>query len=928
MGMSSSRCAFSIDPLPDFLEDNSLLSQDYRERLCEHATRWVQFIEGLWTWCDRATFAIRFLHDRGTTRCTFIARAFDPREAASLQSGLHTSLIAHRLLRPIGDARIDPFELARITALRQAVHIDLAQYAPRNLWQPPIQANAAVDRSLYPDLTVEDWTAPPVLYGWRGAGGPFLLPMESLAAQRARVALTIYLQPTLITSTEWAWLAQISRVAHSMSDENVTGVGRGAASRRVDPSATLAAQLYASSLRRLSLTPFLVMAQCSAEGDSDAAQAVAAAVQSIPHEPPLFDLPPGEESLPSACVRFGESEQASERLYAELDLRAYGANAGLARLPMLTDATGASTLFRLPVSVRGGVPGLVVRQFPPDFRPGPRLQTVPAGHIELGRFEGGGLATMPTDDLTRHVLVTGFTGSGKTWTVFQIVHQLWVDQNVPFLVLESAKQEYRSLATVPAIAAKQPLVRIYTLGNEGCVPFRINPFELLPGVRVEAHISRLQTCFEAAVPQIGPSTSVITEALYDVYERRGFQLTDVMPARTRPRRRFPTLREFVKRIEEIIASRGYRGEVLSNLQAALVGRFAPLLLGGKGRMFDTQVSSPGPDELFGNPIVLEMNDLNLDDKSLVVMFLLTVLREYRELHPGRGRLAHFTVVEEAHNVLEDVGSEGGGEGATKGDTRYKAVQTFCAMLAEIRSLGEGIIISDQSPQKLARDAMRNTNLQLAHQLRDGDDRDAIARAMIMDEQQRDFIGKLDRGAAALFHTGLEKATFIQVAPYAAGPRDRGYGLQVDFPDDKVREYMERVSGTPLPEVPRPLEGCESCARPCELRDGVFPSVDRPEVALRLYEWGALTDRDEQKRRGLAFEDVWNLYLRAASEDLRGAGVEPDPDALWCHFVHGWRVVAEARGMSAAARRLTPRHRKLLDAAHARTSRPKSGSLDH
>ncbi len=51
------------------------------------------------------------------------------------------------------------------------------------------------------------------------------------------------------------------------------------------------------------------------------------------------------------------------------------------------------------------------------------------------------------------------------------------------------------------------------------------------------------------------------------------------------------------------------------------------------------------------------------------------------------------------------------------------------MLTEIRSYGEGLIIADQSPGKLADDVVRNTNLQIVHQLRDSTDREAMANAM-------------------------------------------------------------------------------------------------------------------------------------------------------------------------------------------------------
>lgn len=223
---------------------------------------------------------------------------------------------------------------------------------------------------------------------------------------------------------------------------------------------------------------------------------------------------------------------------------------------------------------------------------------------------------MPICDLTKHALICGFTGSGKTVTVLQILHQLWADHHIPFLVLESAKQEYRGLMGVSSLSN---VLRMFTLGNETAVPLRLNPFELLPGVRVEAHLNKLQTCFEGAIPPIGPSSSVISETLLRVYEARGWSLTDICPKQG-PRRQFPVMSDFVGCVEQVIEERGYEGEVRSNMRAALVGRFQPLLFGSRGRMFDTQRSMPSPNELFGCPTVLEMNDLHLEDKALVVMF--------------------------------------------------------------------------------------------------------------------------------------------------------------------------------------------------------------------------------------------------------------------------------------------------------------------
>ncbi len=106
----------------------------------------------------------------------------------------------------------------------------------------------------------------------------------------------------------------------------------------------------------------------------------------------------------------------------------------------------------------------------------------------------------------------------------------------------------------------------------------------------------------------------------------------------------------------VAGERGYAGETYHNIRAAAAGRIGGLLRGSKGRMFGSQRSLPA-SVIFHRPVILELNDLNEDDKALAMMFLLTWLREYRELHQSK-ELGHLTIVEEAHNVLSNVQSVG------------------------------------------------------------------------------------------------------------------------------------------------------------------------------------------------------------------------------------------------------------------------------
>lgn len=904
-----SLCIWKLDPLPDFLTDHTLTGDHLGERLKEYAARWVQFAGSLWEWRDRAALALRYFAREGTISVYLLARAHSADEQHRLQAQIWVLMRAHRLLEGTVRPMLTGSEFEIETRMVNPAILELHQLETRTLWEGPGSLPQWMEKSpLWTDLPPEEFQAPRVVYPWWGPGGPFLLPMESLISQKVACSITIYLAPTELHPLEREWLAYMAREAQTRGEQNLQNIGFGAPVREVDPIARLAGRLYMANLRRLSATPFQVNVHCASDcGDFEAALSLAGAVQSLVHEP-AFERPQQEDDrLPSGAsvIQPKSEKEASEMLrqYHDLSFAAWNKDDPLARIHTLADPQGAATVFRLPVGVRGGVPGVRVRQLSPNFHPGARETSPPTGapHINLGQYHSGGEAYMPLADLTKHVLITGFTGSGKTVTVLQLLHQLWADHKVAFLVLESAKQEYRGLFDVEAFRDD---LRVYTLGNETCVPLRLNPFELLPGVRVEAHLGKLQTCIEGAVPAIGPSSSVINEALLRVYEEFGWSLTDSYPLEGSAHRRFPVLKDFVHQMEVVIKSRKYGDELENNLKAAMIGRFQPLLIGSKGRMFDTQRSSPSPSDLFTRPTILEMNDLTLDDKALVVMFVLTILREYRERDKSiLGELKHITMLEEAHNILEDVKSNAGGEGSTSSDARYKAVQAFCSLLTEIRSLGEGLIIADQSPEKLARDAMRNTNLQIAHQLRDGHDRSAIANAMIMEDEQRDFLGKLPPGHAALFRTGLEKATFIKIAKFYPTQDDmdnqpvdrtsaewqqwaerfRGFGFNPHILDDDIRRRMREATpgSVAFEPVQLPYTTCYLCRTQCLHRDVVFPI----EAASREEGLAWFRDMEGQKQAddGIDTLNAISTGCKLAIAQLRAAALPADEDQAWCYF---------------------------------------------
>ena len=112
----------------------------------------------------------------------------------------------------------------------------------------------------------------------------------------------------------------------------------------------------------------------------------------------------------------------------------------------------------------------------------------------------------------------------------------------------------------------------------------------------------------------------------------------------------------------------------------------------------------------------------------------------------------------------------GSVGEHQGDPRGKLVELFSQMLSEVRAYGQGILIADQVPVRLAPDVIKNTNLKIAHRLVADDDRKTMAGAMAMDDNQAMALATLSPGQAAVFSEGDETPAIAKEQSAAAGPQ--------------------------------------------------------------------------------------------------------------------------------------------------------------
>jgi hypothetical protein len=164
--------------------------------------------------------------------------------------------------------------------------------------------------------------------------------------------------------------------------------------------------------------------------------------------------------------------------------------------------------------------------------------------------------------------------------------------------------------------------------------------------------------------------------------------------------------------------------------------------------------------------LLELEGMGDDDDKAFVMGLMFIrlvearrAEEKRRKAPGKQGLKHLLVIEEAHRLLAAVGERREEEGNPRG----KAVETFANLLAEIRAYGQGVLVADQVPVKLAPEVIKNTNLKIAHRVVAADDRAALAGAMAMNERQAHALAILTVGQAAVFSEG-DDAPVVLKAP--------------------------------------------------------------------------------------------------------------------------------------------------------------------
>ena len=375
----------------------------------------------------------------------------------------------------------------------------------------------------------------------------------------------------------------------------------------------------------------------------------------------------------------------------------------------------------------------------------------------------------------KHIFITGVTGTGKTTTC----QKLLLESELPFLVIEPAKTEYRILMNNP----KTEDILIFTLGNDKVAPFRLNPFEFFEGESITSRVDMLKAAMEASFDMEGAIPQIIESAMYSCYEDYGWNIdTDENEKFDNPYDEgvysFPTLEDLLNKVETEVTKHNFDDRLKKDYIGSITARLQGLLVGSKGQMLNSRRSIDFR-ELIEKKVVLEIEGIkNGTEKSLVMGFILTNLCEaLRAKYNKDKHFKHITLIEEAHRLLSKY---------SPGDSLNKknSVETFADMLAEVRKYGESLIIADQIPNKMTPEVLKNTNTKIVHKIFAEDDKEAIGNTISLSKEQKDFLSSLPTGRAIVFSQSWTKAIQVQIERMTDTTSDE------NIDEDRLRNRVE------------------------------------------------------------------------------------------------------------------------------------------
>ncbi|MST85237.1 ATP-binding protein [Hallella mizrahii] len=420
-------------------------------------------------------------------------------------------------------------------------------------------------------------------------------------------------------------------------------------------------------------------------------------------------------------------------------------------------------------------------------------ETLQLGYVSHLRLKSTTPVELDVDELTKHVFVTGSTGSGKSNTMYLLLSQLR-DNGKTFMVIEPAKGEYKN------VFGNLPDVTVYSHTHKVGQVLKINPFEFpYKHIEVLEHIERIVSIFNACWSLYAAMPSILKHSIITAYEKCGWDMDTSTNKLGKPI--FPSMEDVVVCLKDYLDHSDYSPETKGDYKGALEKRLQDLCEGIFDRIFNRD--SLSNEDLFNKNVIVDLSRTGSSETNALIMgFLITKLNEFRMAEGGMNRgLRHVMVLEEAHNLLRKVSTSQSTETA---NVAGKSVEMITNSIAEMRTYGESFFIVDQSPSLLDSAAIRNTNTKIVLSLPEAEDRKAAGLSMSLSEEQIEEIARQKQGEAIVYQNSWEEPVQCKVDRYVYD--EKAYYNKMSAPEKKqIREYHEIVIDFLLyPSIQKPV----------------------------------------------------------------------------------------------------------------------------
>lgn len=362
------------------------------------------------------------------------------------------------------------------------------------------------------------------------------------------------------------------------------------------------------------------------------------------------------------------------------------------------------------------------------------------------------------EEWIQHVGIFGRTGSGKTNVAFLIIKNLF-ERKKPFLIFDW-KRNYRDLLN----SEEKPDLLVFTVGRD-VAPFYFNPLIPPEGTLPTVWLKKLIEIMCHAY-YLGEGVAFLMQKAIDsVFRERGI-FTGSSD--------YPSLLDIKEWLEKYKA-KGREAQWMDSAMR-LVGT---LCYGEMGRILSAKVAI-SLKEILKKNVVFELDALTNSDKIFFVESLILWIHHFRLQEETREKFKHAILIEEAHHIL-----------FRKKQSKESIMDTI---LREIRELGESIILIDQHPSLISIPSLGNTNCTIAMSLKHGLDINAISMAMLLQDDQKEYLGMLETGSGIVRVQNRVAKPFLVKFPHFSIKKG-------SVSDENVRGKMLGYSGNSADILP-------------------------------------------------------------------------------------------------------------------------------